>query len=125
MFSPKKQLSDDERVEEIRRIARARRNPKFLIFYVAILLCWTAVALHALASFGSIARSFFPGHEDAFYAAVVLGGFVGFHCFVPLAYAMIILNQWWNARHGHRTEQLLLKYYDKQKNPPPPESTPA
>ena len=108
----RKALTDEEYVEQIRRndcVFRAFRWGWFVLLIASV---------GCLFGFMWVIRSFTADSTDArqtIYVGLALRGIFGFLFVIIAAQAANCLKQWHNARHGFRTERLMLKYHDQLK----------
>ena len=106
-------LSDDEYVEKIRNQDHTRRR-----------LWWLWPVLFVGMSYGLIVFSYiiekfaanFTGEKKLLYSCLCLGVIYGVGLCVTAAQTALIIRKWIEARHGFRTERLMLKYHDEFKN---------
>jgi hypothetical protein len=75
-------------------------------------------AVCCLFGFVGVVREITEDRTDSrrmIYVGLALGAVFGFMCVVIAAQAGHFLKQWYEARHGFRTERLMLKYHDQLK----------
>ena len=106
----RKQLSDAEYVEKIRKRDRTLRRLWWIwpILFLAI--------LYILVRFGDFIQEFiadFPVEKKMVYAGLFLGMTFGLILSMLALHAGICIKHWIDARQGYRTERLMLKYHDE------------
>ena len=108
----RKQLTDAEYVEQVRRRDRTLRR------------MWWMWPLLLLATLYCLMRGFdlvhglsadFPVEKQIVYTGVLLGVLYGFVLSMLAFQAGHCIKQWVDARKGFRTERLMLKYHDELK----------
>lgn len=105
----RRQLSDTEYVEQVRKRDRTIRRMRWLwpLLLLAMLCCllWLAELVQTI-----------PDEKMLVYVGLLLGASFGFIFSIVAAHAALCVKQWIEARHGFRTERLMLKYYDELNN---------
>ena len=107
----RKPLSDDDYVARIRKRDLAFRRSRwaypvaFVVFVGA--LCYVAIEFRGVFQFSEGSRLALVG----FLAGVLYAGMLLFLWWATIDCVI----EWVRARGGHRTERLLLKYYDELK----------
>ena len=106
----RKQLSDAEYVEKIRKRDHTLRR----MWWIWPILLFAT--LYVLIRFGDFIQRFmsdFPVEKQMMYSGLFLGMMFGFTLSVIALQAGVCIKHWIDARQGFRTERLMLKYHDE------------
>jgi|GEM_PF-1665356 len=124
MMMRRRQVSDEEYVEKVRKQDRTIRRMWWLW---PVLLFATLYCLIRYAGSVQDITADFQLEKKMVYAGLFLGTTFGFMLSMIAIQSGMCIKQWIDARKGFRTERLMLKYHDelKQKETPnkEPEST--
>jgi general stress protein CsbA len=108
--------SDDEYVKRIRKQDRTRKKLAWLWPVISVLNLATMLAIaflvQLLAEKLTVIKEFASAYKAYFWSGFFLGILFGVWAGLVVIKAALDLKHWRDAKHGFRTEQLLLKYYD-------------
>lgn len=106
----RKQISDAEYVEQIRKRDRSIRRMSWIWPILLLAMVYLLIRL------GDIIQEFsvdFSVEKKMVYAGLLLGVVFGFILNTIAHYAGNFIKHWIDARQGFRTERLMLKYHDE------------